>query len=184
MIDVRALRARLGLTQAELAARVGVGRRIVVAWEQGDHTPKGARLDRLVELDAPAPVVVVPEPAAAPVVVAPPVVELDPGRRIMRLGEAVRSMGLKDEGHGRRSDHTIRKAIKLGRLHAWKAPGYRPQYAEWCFYADDFETWRASHYQAHRDPRVAASKARRAKLHTETAHGPAVAVRLRKKVHI
>ena len=132
MIDVKALRARLGLTQAAFAERAGVGRRIVVAWEQGTHAPKGARLERLRALDAePAPVPVVP-PVAEPVPAAVTLAEPTAGRRVLRLGEAVRLMGLKDEGHGRRSDHTIRKAIKLGRLRAWKAPGYRPQYAEWC----------------------------------------------------
>lgn len=173
MIDVKALRARLGLTQPAFALLAGVSERIVRDWERGEHAPKGARLARLHELDAP----VVPVPVAAPVAVVAPVPALldarahlgdgesatreagAPVRRVLRLGEAVRLMGLKDEGHGRRSDHTIRKAIKLGRLHAWKAPGYRPQYAEWCFYADDFETWRATHYQTHRDPRSSATSA-------------------------
>lgn len=153
MMDVKAVRQRLGLTQQQLAAQLHVTPLTIKRWESGRAAPtKAQHLGSLAILQQQhqhaAPL---PPAREAPRLAAPPTEAA--GRRVLRLGEAVRLMGLKDEGHGRRSDHTIRKAIKRGRLHAWKAPGYRPQYAEWCFYADDFEVWRAAHYQAHRDPR-------------------------------
>lgn len=42
LLGVRIARRRhvLGLTQAELAAEVGVGKSTVVAWENGHHFPK------------------------------------------------------------------------------------------------------------------------------------------------
>lgn len=47
---VRDLRARLGLTQDQFAARLGCHRMAVVFWESGKRTPTGlyaAALDRL-----------------------------------------------------------------------------------------------------------------------------------------
>jgi len=120
MIDVKALRQELGITQQELARRVGVEVLAVTRWEAGIMQPKGQRLARLIDLSQQRRLVVPVAQAASP-----PTESDMMGREILRLGEAVRRMGLKDEGHGRRSDHTIRKAIKLGRLRAWKAPGYR-----------------------------------------------------------
>ena len=52
-IDGRAvstLRARLGITQQELAARVGCSLSSVQFWEAGRSSPRGYRLRRLVEL--------------------------------------------------------------------------------------------------------------------------------------
>ena len=71
-----------------------------------------------------------------------PTATLSEARRILRLGEAVRLMGLKDEAHDRRSDRTIRNALIAAVSPGWKAPGYRAAIAEWCFYEDDFESWR------------------------------------------
>ena len=39
---LRALRKRLGWTQAHLAAWMGVGTRTVVAWERGERRPAGS----------------------------------------------------------------------------------------------------------------------------------------------
>lgn len=147
-MNVKALRQRLGLTQLTFAQRLGVGIATIKRWEAGVQ-PRARHLAQLDTLAQAGPVLSRIDPSAQNISPVPPASD----RRVLRLGEAVRQMGLKDEGHGRRSDHTIRKAIKLGRLRAWKAPGYRVAIGEWCFYADEFETWRASHYQAHRDPR-------------------------------
>ena len=49
---VAALRRRLGLSQKELAARLGVGKRTVTAWEGGRHRPSRptlALLERMIE---------------------------------------------------------------------------------------------------------------------------------------
>jgi len=40
-VDVAAIRAKLGLTQAEFAARFGFGIRAVHQWEQGKRRPEG-----------------------------------------------------------------------------------------------------------------------------------------------
>lgn len=40
-VDVAAIRAGLGLTQAEFAARFGFGLRAVHQWEQGKRRPEG-----------------------------------------------------------------------------------------------------------------------------------------------
>lgn len=48
--SIRKLRERLGLTQAELAARIGVSWRSVARWEAGDSTPSPlarAQLEKL-----------------------------------------------------------------------------------------------------------------------------------------
>ena len=44
---LRELRERKGLTQTELAKRLGVGRTTVTLWERGDNHP---RIDMLVDL--------------------------------------------------------------------------------------------------------------------------------------
>lgn len=156
-MSTKAIRQALGLTQKAFAARLRVSVLTVKWWEAGTRSPSRAHQDQIVTMmqDAQQERLETPSPTAA-AAQSPPAASVPPSgeRQRLTLGEAVRRMGLKDEGHGRRSDHTIRKAIKLKRLHAWKAPGkYRAAVAEWCFYADDFERWRATHYQAHRDPR-------------------------------
>ncbi|MFE7856013.1 helix-turn-helix transcriptional regulator [Streptomyces sp. NPDC057403] len=45
----RELREAAGLTQQELGAIVGVGRKAVSHWEAGIRTPRGLVLDRYVE---------------------------------------------------------------------------------------------------------------------------------------
>lgn len=50
--DLRALRARLGLSQSGLAARLGISARTLQGWEQGRRTPRGpaaALLERVME---------------------------------------------------------------------------------------------------------------------------------------
>lgn len=148
-VDVKALRDRLGITQVQLAARVGVAVQAVKQWEGGYNAPKGQRLARLIDLQREADrrpaAVVAPPPAAAP---PPSTPGADPTRRELRIGEAVRLMGLAPG-----SDRTIRNAILSGALPGHKAPGYRASIAEWCFYADDFEKWRDKTHNANRDPR-------------------------------
>lgn len=39
--ELRALRARLGLSQAGLADRLGISKRTLQEWEQGRRTPRG-----------------------------------------------------------------------------------------------------------------------------------------------
>lgn len=39
--ELRALRARLGLSQAGLAARLGISKRTLQGWESGRFTPSG-----------------------------------------------------------------------------------------------------------------------------------------------
>ena len=43
-VDVFSLRTRLGLTQEQFAARVGVSVATLRHWERGDRSPKGAAL--------------------------------------------------------------------------------------------------------------------------------------------
>lgn len=52
--DCRAIRARLGLSQAAFAARYGLGYDAVRAWESGRQHPRGAAstLLRLIEHDS------------------------------------------------------------------------------------------------------------------------------------
>jgi transcriptional regulator with XRE-family HTH domain len=148
-MDIKALRTRLGFTQKAFAERLRVAVLTVKRWEAGQTTPPTQYHAALAELDR------VSKPASqqtAPVA-APP---RSTGRPTLRLGQAVRLMGLTDDDRAvgtRRSDRTIRNALLSGVLKGWKAPGYRAAIAEWEFYADDFETWRRTVYQAHRDPR-------------------------------
>ena len=37
--EIRELRQRLGLTQIELAERLGTSQRVVTRWENGEHKP-------------------------------------------------------------------------------------------------------------------------------------------------
>ncbi len=46
------IRGALGLTQTELAKRLGVSRRTVCHWEDGSATPNEKRLDAIAELAA------------------------------------------------------------------------------------------------------------------------------------
>ena len=41
-VDVKAIRARLGLSQAEFSRRYGVSQRSLQEWEQGRRRPEGA----------------------------------------------------------------------------------------------------------------------------------------------
>lgn len=41
-VDVAAVRAQLGLSQAEFAARFGFSKRAIENWEQGDRVPTGS----------------------------------------------------------------------------------------------------------------------------------------------
>lgn len=51
---IRELRKALGLSQAELAARVGTTQVTVSGWERGNHVPSGENLRKLAEaLDTP-----------------------------------------------------------------------------------------------------------------------------------
>ena len=52
--DVKALRAKLGMTQAEFARATGVTHVAVYFWESGRTKPAGQRLVRLRELEAEA----------------------------------------------------------------------------------------------------------------------------------
>lgn len=46
----RALRERVGLTQAEVAVAIGVDRTTVCRWETSDRTPRQPHLDRYAEV--------------------------------------------------------------------------------------------------------------------------------------
>lgn len=53
---IQALRRRLGLTQAELAAELGVRQQTVSEWETGSYRPRGASARMLrVVAERPAP---------------------------------------------------------------------------------------------------------------------------------
>jgi putative transcriptional regulator len=56
-VDVKAIRAKLGLTQEEFAARFGFSVNTLRHWEQGKRTPEGATRAYLIVIDrAPATV--------------------------------------------------------------------------------------------------------------------------------
>jgi transcriptional regulator with XRE-family HTH domain len=44
------VRRRLGLSQRAFAARLDVGRNMVIRWEGGDHRPRAVRLNRIAKL--------------------------------------------------------------------------------------------------------------------------------------
>jgi DNA-binding transcriptional regulator YiaG len=50
--DVQALRKAYGMTQQELADRIGANRVSVARWENGTHPPRGANLKALRDLAA------------------------------------------------------------------------------------------------------------------------------------
>jgi DNA-binding transcriptional regulator YiaG len=50
--QVKKLRKDLGLTQQQLAERIGAARESVARWETGKHPPRGANLKALRELVA------------------------------------------------------------------------------------------------------------------------------------
>lgn len=45
--NLRKLRIKAGLTQTELAAKVGVAAKTIWCWEEGIHTPHRERLKKL-----------------------------------------------------------------------------------------------------------------------------------------
>ncbi len=47
--DLRTLRRNAVLTQAELAAKLGVGQRIVSMWENGEAMPRPGNIRKLAE---------------------------------------------------------------------------------------------------------------------------------------
>ena len=51
MVDVAAVRARLGFTQEQFAARFGFSVATLRHWEQGDRQPRGAALVLLNLID-------------------------------------------------------------------------------------------------------------------------------------
>lgn len=50
-VDVRAIRARLGMTQEEFAARFGLSVNTLCHWEQGRRQPEGATRAYLLVID-------------------------------------------------------------------------------------------------------------------------------------
>lgn len=50
MIDIKINRGKLGLTQKELAEKVGVSVRTVQDWEQGRYKPGKIRENKLIEV--------------------------------------------------------------------------------------------------------------------------------------
>lgn len=52
---IKQLRTRLGLTQAQLAGRLGCALSTVTMWEQGHRSPDSLRSDALDALDQPLP---------------------------------------------------------------------------------------------------------------------------------
>jgi putative transcriptional regulator len=46
-VDVKALRAKVGMTQEQFAARFGFSTATLRHWERGDRTPHGAALELL-----------------------------------------------------------------------------------------------------------------------------------------
>lgn len=51
--DVKAIRERLGLTQEQLAERMGVTHAAICQWERGKRTPSGMAVQLLRTLDEP-----------------------------------------------------------------------------------------------------------------------------------
>ncbi len=51
---IERLRKLLGLTQRELAEKIGAQRLSVIRWEQGKNRPRGANLKALLQLEAKA----------------------------------------------------------------------------------------------------------------------------------
>lgn len=49
MTDIKTARTRLGITQAELASRIGIERTVLSHWENGDNDPRTADLPRIAD---------------------------------------------------------------------------------------------------------------------------------------
>ena len=49
-LKIKDLRERAGLTQGELAARLGVGQSTVAMWENGTNVPRASLLPKLAEV--------------------------------------------------------------------------------------------------------------------------------------
>lgn len=49
-MNIKALRLLANLTQSELAARLGISRTAVVAWEKGASSPPAAKLPKLAKI--------------------------------------------------------------------------------------------------------------------------------------
>lgn len=62
--DLKAIRERLKLTQAQMAERLGIDRTSIVHMESGRRCPRGSTLKLLAALAAEAPTT--PEPAPCP----------------------------------------------------------------------------------------------------------------------
>lgn len=56
--DIRALRTRSGLTQAQFAATFGIGLGTLQKWERGERRPSGAAKSLLLVMQADMPAVV------------------------------------------------------------------------------------------------------------------------------
>ena len=50
-VDVKALRAKIGMTQEQFASRFGFSTATLCHWERGDRTPRGAALVLLNVID-------------------------------------------------------------------------------------------------------------------------------------
>lgn len=60
--EIRELRQRLGLTQIELAERLGTSQRVVTRWENGEHKPIRAFVTIMRDLESGARTIAEPEP--------------------------------------------------------------------------------------------------------------------------
>jgi putative transcriptional regulator len=64
--DIRALRTRSGLTQAQFAATFGIGLGTLQKWERGERRPSGAAKSLLLVMQADTPAVIKALGVAAP----------------------------------------------------------------------------------------------------------------------
>lgn len=85
--EVREIRARLGLTQAELETLLGVGPKTVVRWERGTvfQSPPVDRLLRVLDASKEARQVLAPAPQAAAQKEPPKIVYMEDWRREQRV---------------------------------------------------------------------------------------------------
>lgn len=49
MTDIKTARNRLGMTQSQLAERIGVERTVLTHWENGDTSPRVEHLPRIAD---------------------------------------------------------------------------------------------------------------------------------------